>query len=181
MKLGYDLNNIYEKSHHGNQNIELLDDQQEKYVFFDPITDYMKDFNSKDFHLLISCTSANENDGQLVSKILPRMILLQLFYADFQSFHYRSKLALCERKYAVDRLLQYDCLLFSFEDPFTSLLESSVKVDLVLFTSAKIGFNLRFELLLPFNIPVFILLKHNQAIRLCKQLLDWLYWKFEIT
>jgi hypothetical protein len=38
-----------------------------------------------------------------------------------------------------------------------------------------------YEFPLPSQIPVFTLLKHNQAVQLCEKLLDWIYWKFEIT
>lgn len=43
--------------------------------------------------------------------------------------------------------LQYQAkvVIPDFEDPFTSLLESSVKVDIVLFTSEKFGFRMKFE------------------------------------
>ena len=37
------------------------------------------------------------------------------------------------------------------------------------------------ELPLPSQIPMFTLLKHNQVVQLCEQLLDSIYWKFEIT
>jgi hypothetical protein len=103
--------------------------QQSPLVFHDPVADYMEGFNSHNLQPVISCKDGSEDDHDLVSKsaisLLPKDVLLQQSNAYFQSFYDSQQLKLHERKDAVEGLIQYDCFLYSFKDPFASFLEST--------------------------------------------------------
>ena len=66
-----------------------------------------------------------------------------------------------------------------FQDPVAILLQSSVKEELVSFTSSSFGFN--FCLQLPLFKFVYLLKKDVIGEKSGSQLLDWLHWHFSIT
>jgi predicted transcriptional regulator len=90
--------------------LEQIDNklQQSSRVFDDPIACYMESFNNQNLQLMISCKYENKNDDQMVSEsamsFILATVLLQEFYADFQSFHDISKLYLYESKNADERV-----------------------------------------------------------------------------
>ena len=65
------------------------------------------------------------------------------------------------------------------QDPFTILLESSVKAEFVLFISTGTGFRWEFEL--PFFEFLFLTKDSQNVLKLDVHVLDWLCWTFEIT
>jgi hypothetical protein len=124
--------------------LEQIDNklQQSSHVFDDPVACYMESFNSQNLQLMISCKYENKIDDQMVLEstmsFVPLTILLQLFYADFQSVHDNSKSYLYERKNVDERvdsqhinhLEQIHNMLDdlninfnSYKDPFSSCLQ----------------------------------------------------------
>jgi len=74
---------------------------------------------------------------------------------------------------------QHEVFLHLPEDSFAYLLESSMKVDLVLFTSTGFGFELEFEL--PLSYFFYLLKESVSKIQVTGHLISWLHWHCCIT
>jgi hypothetical protein len=158
--------------------------QQSPLVFHDPVVDYMEGFNSHNLQPMISCKDGSEDDHELVSKsaisLLPKDVLLQQSNAYFQSFYDSQQLKLHERKDAVEGLIQYDCLLYSFEDPFAAFLESASGPKFLNFFKVESICKFSLELLLS-RLLIFPLKECKKGGGIVDKVLIWLHWIFYFT
>lgn len=167
-------------------------------VLNDPIIDVLNDFCSQISPHLVNCELENRGDGDLVwqpKKLFFQVeVSLQKSHESFQHYRdiYKLKLHKSKNAYKVlysryvvhlEKIFNLsDELNFSdhsFQDPFTCLLESSVKVDFDLFTNEKNRFSLRFEF--PFYFFFYLLKVTVSRTQSSSHFLDWIHWRKGIT
>jgi hypothetical protein len=139
--------------------------QQSYHVFDDSVACYVEIFNSENLKTMICCKSENKIDDQMVLEsaisFVPTIVLLQQFYADFQSFHENSKSDLYERKNTDERkdskhinhleqshnvLDDLNIIFNSYKDPFASCLQvvNNPKVLYIFSIESVCKFSLKF-------------------------------------